>query len=256
MLLVTQIDTFYNGLTLSHKDINAVAGGTFMQKTSEECYELIENMTAHHNHWDTSVIRDETSRNISSTSTTESPEVVRQVEMMNKNFLEMMRQIHTIKIVETKCETYGGPYSFTECPAAGGYTQETAYATTAITFKVGQNSKYSYSDVESVNQIDVIDVACEEYVQEVLRFLEIHKSGNLTHPIISFSSPSFNPYEGSDFILEEIETFLRTPDELSNSDDDYYDTEGDILYLEKLLNDDPSLNLPPVKTKLEFVQLR
>nr|GEX74922.1 reverse transcriptase domain-containing protein [Tanacetum cinerariifolium] len=74
---VTQIDTFYNGLTLSHWDtINAAAGGTFMQKTPEECYELIENMTAHHNHWDTSTIRDETSRNISSTSTTESPEVV------------------------------------------------------------------------------------------------------------------------------------------------------------------------------------
>nr|GEV49797.1 reverse transcriptase domain-containing protein [Tanacetum cinerariifolium] len=36
----------------------------------------------------------------------------------------------------------------------------------AITFKVGQTSKYSYCNAESVNQIDVIDVACEEYVQE------------------------------------------------------------------------------------------
>ncbi|GJY92775.1 reverse transcriptase domain-containing protein [Tanacetum coccineum] len=77
MLLVTQIDTFYNGLTLSHQDtINAAAGGTFMQKTPEECYELIENMTAQHNHWDTLATRDETSRNISSTTSTESPEVV------------------------------------------------------------------------------------------------------------------------------------------------------------------------------------
>nr|GEX61959.1 reverse transcriptase domain-containing protein [Tanacetum cinerariifolium] len=60
MLLVTQIDTFYNGLTLRHRDtINAAAGGTFMQKTLEECYDLIENMTAHHNHWDTSITRDE-----------------------------------------------------------------------------------------------------------------------------------------------------------------------------------------------------
>nr|GEU76466.1 reverse transcriptase domain-containing protein [Tanacetum cinerariifolium]GEU81709.1 reverse transcriptase domain-containing protein [Tanacetum cinerariifolium] len=55
MLLVTQIDTFYNGLTLRHRDIiNAAAGGTFMKKRPEECYDLIENMTAHHNHWDTS----------------------------------------------------------------------------------------------------------------------------------------------------------------------------------------------------------
>nr|GFA29498.1 hypothetical protein [Tanacetum cinerariifolium] len=101
-----------------------------MQKTPEECYQLIENMTAHHNHWDTSAIRDETSRNISSTSNTESLEVVRQLEMINKNFSEMMRQFQTIKAVDTKCETCGGPHSFTECPAVGGYTQETAYATT------------------------------------------------------------------------------------------------------------------------------
>nr|GEW77135.1 reverse transcriptase domain-containing protein [Tanacetum cinerariifolium] len=132
MLLVIQIDTFYNGLTLSHRDtINAAAGGNFMQKTPEECYELIENMIAHHNHWDIFAIRDETSRNISSTFTTESLEVVRQLEMMNKNSLEMMRQIQTVKTVDTKCKTCGGPYSFTECPAVGSYTQETAYATTA-----------------------------------------------------------------------------------------------------------------------------
>nr|GEU57949.1 hypothetical protein [Tanacetum cinerariifolium] len=37
----------------------------------------------------------------------------------------------------------------------------------AIAFKVGQTAKYSYNDVESINQIDVIDVACEEYVQEI-----------------------------------------------------------------------------------------
>nr|GEZ15181.1 reverse transcriptase domain-containing protein [Tanacetum cinerariifolium] len=68
-------------------------------------------------------------------------------------------------------------------------------------------------------------------------------------PIISSSSPSFTHFKGSDFILEELKTFLQTTDELSNLDDDYYDTEGDILYLKKLLNEDPSPNLPPVKTE-------
>nr|GEX59506.1 DNA-directed DNA polymerase [Tanacetum cinerariifolium] len=100
----------------------------------------------------------------------------------------------------------------------------------AITFKVGPISKYSYNDAESINQIDVIDVACEV-------------------PIIYSSSPSFTPFKGSDFILEEIKTFLRTPNELSNLDDDYYDTEGDIFYLEKLLNEDLSFNLPLMKTE-------
>nr|GEW22305.1 hypothetical protein [Tanacetum cinerariifolium] len=122
----------------------------------------------------------------------------------------------------------------------------------AIISKLGQTSKYSYSDDESVNQINVIDIACNEYVQEVLGFLEIPKSGSPTptsDPIISSSFPSFTLFEGSDFILEEIKTFLRTLDKLSNLDDDYYDMEGDILYLENFLNEDPSLNLPLVKTK-------
>nr|GEX47325.1 hypothetical protein [Tanacetum cinerariifolium] len=74
MLLVTQIDTFYNGLTLRHQDIiNAAVGVTFMKMRPKECYDLIENMTAHHNHWDTSATRDETSRTSSYTTNTESP---------------------------------------------------------------------------------------------------------------------------------------------------------------------------------------
>ncbi|GJT98008.1 reverse transcriptase domain-containing protein [Tanacetum coccineum] len=74
MLPVTQIDTFYNGLTLRHRDtINAAAGGTFMKRRPEECYDLIENMTAHHNDWDTSAQRSESSSSITSSS---DPEIV------------------------------------------------------------------------------------------------------------------------------------------------------------------------------------
>ncbi|GJZ97035.1 reverse transcriptase domain-containing protein [Tanacetum coccineum] len=104
-------------------------------------------MTAHHNHWDTSATRDETSRNISSTTSTstESPEVVRQLEMMNKNFVEMMRHIQMIKSVDTKCKTCGGPHSFTECPAADGYTQEVAYATTGDVKAITTRSGVAYN---------------------------------------------------------------------------------------------------------------
>nr|GEY32271.1 reverse transcriptase domain-containing protein [Tanacetum cinerariifolium] len=74
---------------------------------------------------------------------------------------------------------------------------------------------------------------------------------------IMFKVGHTSRYSRSDFILEEIETFLRTPNELSNLDDDYYDTEGDILYLEKLLNEEPSLNLPSMKNEdLKQVDVR
>nr|GEX04135.1 reverse transcriptase domain-containing protein [Tanacetum cinerariifolium] len=276
--LVTQIDTFYNGLTLSHRDtINAAAGGTFMQKTPEECYELIENMTAHHNHWDTLAIRDETSRNISSTSTIESPKevdrepktITDQVLIRSTNnvpplvvqpspastsfstissskmpevtkdtpkptilypsrvnkqklrekydnltlkFVEIFWNLHfelnftdallhmpkfalifksllnnkeklfdlAMTLVNKNCSEVilnkfpkklgdpGKPFLRTERALIDVYGEELTLRVNdeAITFKVDQTSKYSYNDAESINRVVVIDVACEEYVQE------------------------------------------------------------------------------------------
>nr|GEU48293.1 reverse transcriptase domain-containing protein [Tanacetum cinerariifolium] len=96
----------------------------------------------------------------------------------------------------------------------------------------------------------ILHMPNEEYAQEVLGFLDSSTSGNPTpsDPIIASFFSSLTPFKGSDFILEEIETFLRTPDELSILDDDF-DPEGDIALNEKLLNEDPSSNLPPMKNE-------
>ncbi|GJZ04224.1 reverse transcriptase domain-containing protein [Tanacetum coccineum] len=125
----------------------------------------------------------------------------------------------------------------------------------AVTFKVGQTSRYFYNDAESINQIDVIDVACGEYAQEVLGFLEISTSGNPTSElIISTSSPSLTPFGDSDFLLEETNAFLAIEDDSISPkiDDSYYDSEGDIRFLKEFLNDDPSSPLPP--QELRFVE--
>nr|GEV35998.1 reverse transcriptase domain-containing protein [Tanacetum cinerariifolium] len=121
----------------------------------------------------------------------------------------------------------------------------------AITFKVGQTSKYSCNDAESINRIDVIDVACEEYVQEVLGFSDKSKSSNLTpisDPIIALSSPSLTPFEDDDFILEEVEACLTSKSIPPGIDDTEFDLEGDIRLLGKLLNDDPSSSPLPLKS--------
>ncbi|GJT92966.1 reverse transcriptase domain-containing protein [Tanacetum coccineum] len=113
----------------------------------------------------------------------------------------------------------------------------------AITFKVGHTLRYSHNYYdETVHQVNVIDVACEEYAQEVLGFLDSSTSGNPTpsDPIIASSSPSFTPFEGGDFILEEIEACLSSDSIPLGIDDADFDLEGDIRLLEKLLNDDPS----------------
>nr|GEU86063.1 reverse transcriptase domain-containing protein [Tanacetum cinerariifolium] len=127
----------------------------------------------------------------------------------------------------------------------------------AKTFKVGQTLKYSYNDVESINQIDVIDVAYEEYFQEVLRFSKISKSGNptlISDPIVAPSSPTLTPFEDSAFLLEETNDFLAIEDDSISSeiDDSYYDLGGDIRLFEESLNDDPSSPLPP--KELKFIE--
>nr|GEY75215.1 reverse transcriptase domain-containing protein [Tanacetum cinerariifolium] len=118
MFPVTQIDTFYNGLTLRHRDtINATAGGTFMKRRPEECYDLIENMTAHHNDWDTLAQRSESSSSITSSSDTEITALKVEMAEINKNLMRVLQVNQQVKAVTPNCETCGGPHSFSDCPA-------------------------------------------------------------------------------------------------------------------------------------------
>ncbi|GJV98279.1 reverse transcriptase domain-containing protein [Tanacetum coccineum] len=64
--------------------------------------------------------------------------------------------------------------------------------------------------------------------------------------MIDSRSPSFTPFGGSDFLMEEIDAFLEHDDSIPPGVDGIYDSEGDTVYLEELLsviNSDP--NLPP-----------
>nr|GFB50841.1 reverse transcriptase domain-containing protein [Tanacetum cinerariifolium] len=116
----------------------------------------------------------------------------------------------------------------------------------AITFNLDQTSRYSanYNDM-TAKRIDVIDVACKEYSQEVLGFFDTISSGNPTpfyDPIVSTTSPTLTPFGNSDFLLEEVDAFLAVEDEPTSSEyyQPYLDPEGDILLLKAFLNDDPS----------------
>ncbi|GJY36528.1 reverse transcriptase domain-containing protein [Tanacetum coccineum] len=118
----------------------------------------------------------------------------------------------------------------------------------AITFNLDQTSRYTanYNHM-TANRIDVIDMACEEYSQEVLGFSNVISSGNPTpyyDPIVSTASPTLTPFGDSDFLLfEEADSFLAIEDDPTSPEVDptYYDPDGDILLLEAILNSDPSL---------------
>nr|GEV03427.1 reverse transcriptase domain-containing protein [Tanacetum cinerariifolium] len=133
----------------------------------------------------------------------------------------------------------------------------------AVTFNINQTMRYSSTyDGKSVNRVDVIDIACEEFVQNVLDFQYNPKSSNLTLvsdplisesdsckvPIVKSSSPTLTLFGESDFFLEEIKDFLNDESIPVEFDTSLYDPEGDILFLEKLLNEDP-FQLPPMDLK-------
>ncbi|GJS68821.1 reverse transcriptase domain-containing protein [Tanacetum coccineum] len=124
MLPVTQIDTFYNGLTLRHRDtINAAAGGTFMKRRPEECYDLIGNMTAHHNDWDTSAQRSESSSSITSSFDPEIVAIKAEMAEINKNLMKVLQINQQVKAVTPSYETCGGLHAYNDCPATVGQTQ-------------------------------------------------------------------------------------------------------------------------------------
>nr|GEX39274.1 hypothetical protein [Tanacetum cinerariifolium] len=109
----------------------------------------------------------------------------------------------------------------------------------AITFNLDQTSTYSakYNDMMD-KRIDVIDMACDEYSQEVLSFSDVITSGNPTpyyDPIVSTTSLTLTPFG----------------------------EKGDILLLEAFLNDDPLLPspnqgnyLPQVRKELKICEAK
>nr|GEV37270.1 reverse transcriptase domain-containing protein [Tanacetum cinerariifolium] len=87
-------------------------------------------------------------------------------------------------------------------------------------------------------------ITFKEYSQEVLGFSSNFESGNPTptsEPIIAKSPPSLTPFEGGNFILEEIEAYLASDSLPPGIDDAEFNPEGDIHLIEEILNNDPTL---------------
>nr|GEV09462.1 reverse transcriptase domain-containing protein [Tanacetum cinerariifolium] len=138
-------DTFYSGLTLRHRDnINAAAEGTFMKRRPEECYDLIENMTTHHNDWDTLAQLSESSSSITSSFDTEITALKAEMAKINKNLMRVFQVNQQVKAVTPNCKTCGGPHSFSDCPATVGNTQNVYAAGAYMGASHGQNPPPAY----------------------------------------------------------------------------------------------------------------
>nr|GEZ73434.1 reverse transcriptase domain-containing protein [Tanacetum cinerariifolium] len=94
MLPVTQIDTFFNGLTLRHPQ------------------------------------RSESSSLITSSFDTKTAALTTEMAEINKNLMRVLQVNQQVKALTTNYETCSGPHSFSDCPATVGNTQN-VYATGA-----------------------------------------------------------------------------------------------------------------------------
>ncbi|GJW34671.1 reverse transcriptase domain-containing protein [Tanacetum coccineum] len=274
-----QLDTFYNALNANDQDsLNSAAGGNFLDKMPRECLRIIESKSKVRNSRNKAVVA-----KVSSNSST--PGISLDVAAITTEVSELKNMMKTmlvekqkaqapapVKAVEQSCVTCGADFVVVDfepdsrVPLSLGrsflktsralidvYKGEITLCVgkIAITFNLDQTSRYTanYNHM-TANRIDVIDMACEEYSQEVLGFSNVISSGNPTpyyDPIVSTSSPTLTPFGDSDFLLfEEADSFLAIEDDPTSPEVDptYYDPDGDILLLEAILNSDPSPPLP------------
>nr|GEV74077.1 reverse transcriptase domain-containing protein [Tanacetum cinerariifolium] len=122
----------------------------------------------------------------------------------------------------------------------------------AVTFNLIQTTRCSstYDDL-LVNRIDIVDVAREEYAQEILGFFNNSLGGNPTstfEPILFDSSLSLTPFEGSDFILEEIKAYLKDesiPSKINHAN----------FKAKSAIKEPPELELKDLPSHLEYAYL-
>nr|GEW82849.1 reverse transcriptase domain-containing protein [Tanacetum cinerariifolium] len=114
----------------------------------------------------------------------------------------------------------------------------------SVTFNLNQTMRYSstYDDnsynSKSRNPTMVSNPSLSEETES-----EFSKE-----PIVKSSSPILTLFGESDFFLEEIEDFLNDESIPMGIESSFYDLKRDILYLEKLLNDEP-FQLSPIDLK-------
>nr|GEY92532.1 reverse transcriptase domain-containing protein [Tanacetum cinerariifolium] len=101
------------------------------------------------------------------------------------------------------------------------------------------------SAAHALIDVDLIDATCDKYLDDSTPYFE---------PTVSNSSQNLTLFDESErLLLKEADAFKAIADELISPefDDTYYDQEGDILFPESLLSEEPFPNPPiiPSQTK-------
>ncbi|GJY07853.1 hypothetical protein Tco_0374907 [Tanacetum coccineum] len=156
--------------------------------------------------------------------------------------------------IPSESEDTSGSDSVCDLHACNDFSPINVSEEKSVTFSnpfFDSNDDFTSSDDESLSDEDVLEDIDIESQDSYLSKLD--EPDLLVTPLSKLNEDEcLDP--GGDFILEEIEACLTSDSIPPSIDDDDFDPEGDILLLEKLLNDDPSSPLP--LKELNFEKLK
>ncbi|GJY08458.1 hypothetical protein Tco_0375512 [Tanacetum coccineum] len=108
----------------------------------------------------------------------------------------------------------------------------------------GHHNTFHYSYSDKSNEDEPSEVL---QVQKSINPLSGSPTPSPDH-VVEYLSPSLTPCGDSDLLLEETDAFLSLDDSIPPGiDNGIYDSEGDILFLEGLLNNEILRDLPPLE---------
>ncbi|GKC33531.1 hypothetical protein Tco_1045915, partial [Tanacetum coccineum] len=269
--LLHQIDFFYNGLCQFDQDfLNIAAGGNLMTRNTQDALTIIENKA-----------RVLTYRNkpqvLSSGGTSTQIDAItaltKQVEALEYHFASMretydQNQEATVQLMQNKM---GQMAEFQERPLTlplvplpetpplsapkpkedskpNPYQPPIPYPCRLQVEKFQALENLTGRVDHFVYHIDIVDPLCNNFPIE-----NNSLSGSPTlspDPIVESLSSSLTPSGEINLLLEETDAFLYLDDSIPPGiDNDIYDSEGDILFLDELLNDEIPRDLPPKELK-------
>ncbi|GKD36526.1 reverse transcriptase domain-containing protein [Tanacetum coccineum] len=207
ILLLNQIHTFYNGITMIDQErLMVAAGGNFMRKTPQEAYDLIENMTHHHFQWDAEVYYDTTTD-------------------MSDHYSK------TTFISSEQVEVLGN---------------DTGYIIQSIQHNpgLGHPNTFYYSDSDESDD-DEPSKMIED--QNSIHHLSGSLTPSSDHVVASLSPSLTPTEDSDSILEETGTLLPHHDSTSPEVDDDIFDPEGDILCLEGLLNDEILSDLPSLE---------
>ncbi|GJZ40786.1 hypothetical protein Tco_0587672 [Tanacetum coccineum] len=253
-----QLDTFYNALNPTDQDsLNAAAGGNLLTKTPRDALTIIKNKSKVSNLRNKPVVS-KVSANTSSSTTACPSEMAALTDAVNAMLHHVKTSpSETVKAISESYVTCGGPHPYYECLAADGNTFKDIIVENALPWRswlqainldgLFNGRMLSLPELHSYRMI--LDTCRRSIFHPELPKIFVLQNDSIP---LGIDDANFDP-EGDILLLEKLlndDPSSPLPPRgihLSNLDDDYYDTEEDILYLEKLLNEDPSPTLPPLK---------